>query len=269
VASEQIQFGHQVRVPKTAELIARQLRRQIMSGVLQEGDTLPFEPVLMAQFQVSRPTLREAYRILEAESLLVVRPGRYGGPTVIAPKADVAARQAGHVLQYRGATLADVYYARTVVEAPAARMLTLRKTEADIDELQRSIDRASALLENSEDAIEEAILEHHHFHNLVVKLAGNQTLVLLALMVDQILETANFSYVAVQGTDRFELETGRNVHQNFLQLVKSGDASAAEELWESHLRITADPVIAELETISIVGENRRQTANTILANPTP
>ena len=67
--------GQIVRAPKTAELIAGHIRRQIVRGELREGDTLPSELNLMEQFGVSRPTLREAFRILEAESLISVRRG--------------------------------------------------------------------------------------------------------------------------------------------------------------------------------------------------
>src|SRR5439155_5195777 len=64
-----------VRVPKTAELVAAHLRRQIVRGELKEGDALPPETALMEQFNVSRPTLREAFRVLESEALITVRRG--------------------------------------------------------------------------------------------------------------------------------------------------------------------------------------------------
>ena len=72
-------IGRPVRAPKTAELIASQLRGQIVRGELKAGDTLPPEITLMEQFGVSRPTLREAFRILETESLIDVRRGSRGG----------------------------------------------------------------------------------------------------------------------------------------------------------------------------------------------
>ena len=53
-----------VRVPKTAELVARQIRNAIIRGELSDGDTLPAESHLIAEFEVSRPTIREAVRIL-------------------------------------------------------------------------------------------------------------------------------------------------------------------------------------------------------------
>ena len=74
-----------VRAPKIAELIADQIRGNIVRGVLKAGDTLPPEVVLGKQFGVSRPTLREAFRILENESLIVVRQGSRGGVVVVHP----------------------------------------------------------------------------------------------------------------------------------------------------------------------------------------
>ena len=93
-----------VRVPKMAELVAQQLRRQIIRGELPEGAALPSEAALMTQFGVSRPTLREAFRVLESEGLINVRRGAHGGARVQIPNGEAAARYAGLVLEFRGAT---------------------------------------------------------------------------------------------------------------------------------------------------------------------
>ena len=63
-------------MPKAAELLAARIRGQIIRGELKEGDALPAESELMETFGVSRPTLREAIRVLEMESLLRMRRGR-------------------------------------------------------------------------------------------------------------------------------------------------------------------------------------------------
>src|ERR1700737_3860241 len=92
-----------VRVPKAGEMVAAQLRRQIVLGQLKEGDQLPSESVLMEQFGVSRPTLREAFRILEAEGAITVRRGVRGGARVQVPDTNGAAPHIGLPLQDRGA----------------------------------------------------------------------------------------------------------------------------------------------------------------------
>src|SRR5579859_1399256 len=83
-----------VRVPKTAELVATHIRRQIVLGQLSQGDALPSETALMLEFNISRPTLREAFRILESEGLITVRRGARGGARVQEPSSEVAARYA-------------------------------------------------------------------------------------------------------------------------------------------------------------------------------
>ena len=128
--------GQQVRVPKMAELVASQLRRRIVTGELAEGDALPSEAVLMTQFGVSRPTLREAFRILEAESLIVVRRGAGGGGRVQLPSDDVAARYAALVLEHRRTPVQDVWEARSLFEPPAAGVLAAHRSEADIAALR-------------------------------------------------------------------------------------------------------------------------------------
>ena len=70
---------------KTHELVADKIRRQIVAGDLAEGERLPPEDDLTAQFGVARTTLREALRVLESQGLLAIRRGRGGGPVVTHP----------------------------------------------------------------------------------------------------------------------------------------------------------------------------------------
>src|SRR5882724_6891973 len=135
VSSPAAQIGTIVRAPKTGELIATRLRRQIVRGELKPGETLPAEGQLMEQYGVSRPTLREAFRILEAETLISVRRGSRGGARVVAPDASVAARYVGLLLQIQGATINDVYEARMISEPPCARLLALHRTDEDLEKL--------------------------------------------------------------------------------------------------------------------------------------
>jgi DNA-binding FadR family transcriptional regulator len=63
------------RNPKVAELVANAIRAQIVSGELREGDALESEAVLLDRYGVSRGTLREAMRMLEADSLISTTRG--------------------------------------------------------------------------------------------------------------------------------------------------------------------------------------------------
>jgi len=79
-----------IRIPKMAELVAKNIRNRILEGDLKEGDSLPPEGKLLDAFNISRPTLREAFRILETEKLISVSRGSRSGATVHTPKIELA-----------------------------------------------------------------------------------------------------------------------------------------------------------------------------------
>src|SRR4051812_48835466 len=182
------------KVPKTAELVAQRLRQQIVGGALVEGDSLPSEVTLTETFGVSRPTLREAFRVLEAEQLISVRRGARGGARVHAPSPDVAARYAGFVLEHQATTLADVYAARVMIESPCAAALARTRTDADLEQLWLSVHDGEAI----GDDRHRLIRHHNEFHALIVGLADNRTMTLLSSMLRHIVDTANFRRVDLE-----------------------------------------------------------------------
>jgi len=240
-----------VKVPKTAELIAAQLRRQIIRGDLLEGDALPTEASLMEQFGVSRPTLREAFRVLESEALISVRRGARGGARVHAPDGDVAARYAGLVLQFRGATLADIYEARKAIELPAVRGLARERGADAIRALEDNLAAARAHIDDPAALIR----LQEQFHLLVVQHAGNQTLGIFAEMLHHIIELQNESYVARWGgdpTERKGAKQGERTHERFLECVMTGDVDGAEELWSRHLDEGAEYVLRGSDATTVL-----------------
>ena len=222
------------RVPKTAELVAHRLRRQIISGELAEGDALPSESTLTESFGVSRPTLREAFRVLEAERLISVRRGARGGARVHAPSPDVAARYAGFVLEHQATTLADVYAARVMIESPCAALLARQRTDDDLEQLWRSVDEGEAI----GDDRHRLIRHHTEFHALIVRLADNHTITLLSSMLRHIVDTANFRRVdfdAAGPTADRAFDHGVRAHRRLVSYIDQHDEVGAEALWRKHL----------------------------------
>jgi len=216
-----------VRVPKTAELVARRIRRQIVTGELKEDDALPSEAALMEEFAISRPTLREAFRILESEGLITVRRGARGGARVQEPSHDVAARYAGLVLQHRHTTLDDVLEARLIVEAPAARMLASPRDRAS---------SARALQDLLDDPEVDEADHFHEFNARLVELTGNQTLILLTAMLEHISAAAARTWVRRwTGDDTKLARKAHRTREQLIELIRAGDADGAEALWRTHL----------------------------------
>ncbi|MCU1346250.1 MAG: GntR family transcriptional regulator, partial [Acidimicrobiia bacterium] len=111
--------GHSGRMART---VAAEIRARLALGELNEGDRLPALPDLAQEFAVSRPTLREALRVLETEGLLSLRAGSRSGALMLAPVTNIAATLAGIVLESEHSTLVDVWVARLLIE-PAALAL--------------------------------------------------------------------------------------------------------------------------------------------------
>lgn len=242
-----------VRVPKTAELVANRLRRQIVKGQLREGDSLPPEAELVEQFGVSRPTLREAFRILESESLISVTRGSRGGARVHLPDLRTAARRAGLLLQVRGVTLADVQAARMIIEPPCARMLAERR---DRDGLRR----LRALIEEERQQVS----DHHafaelstRFHELVVELGGNQTLSLLVSLLHDIVEMhaeVSLEQSAESSGDGAVVRRKRAIrsHEKLVAFVEAGDAERAERHWRNHIDVASKLILNTVGAKTVV-----------------
>src|SRR5206468_3930986 len=114
-ASDADAFGP-LQMPKAAALVATRVRRRIVRGELKADDALPPEAELMRQFGISRPTLREALRILEAEGLISVRRGARGGARVQAPSPEAAVNYVGLLLEFEHTSVADVLATQAVLE---------------------------------------------------------------------------------------------------------------------------------------------------------
>src|SRR6185312_9007198 len=141
-----------LREPKMADRVATVLRRMFIRGEIPEGTMLPSESELMERFGVSRPTLREAFRVLESESLIVVQRGVRGGARVTRPRRETLARYAGVILEYEGVTLRDVYDARIALETPMVVQLATERNAKAIAELECIVE-AEEQLKPGSDAV--------------------------------------------------------------------------------------------------------------------
>jgi DNA-binding FadR family transcriptional regulator len=231
-----------VHVKKAAELIAAQIRNAIVRGEIADGDSLPAEAQLIATFAVSRPTVREAIRILESEHLISVSRGARGGALVRSPVSELSARALGFTLQSRNATLRDVYEARAVFEPAAARMAAQqRPRERAVRILREQIERERDVLADRPQ-LASAMAE---FHRLVVEESGNKTLLLIAEALHHIVEKHHSIVYSDSQAESPEFlkkraQLGLRSQARLVDLIESGDGAAAEDHWRRHMDKTAE-----------------------------
>jgi len=241
-ADGHLAVGQALHMPKMAELIGEVLRRQIVHGDLKEGDALPSEAVLMEQFGVSRPTLREAFRVLESESLITIRRGAHGGARVKGPDQKIAARYAGLVLEYRGTTLRDVFDARSVIESECAGLAARHRTKRDLDRLEEIYDSIS----QSED-IHDRIVKHGEFDAAVVAASGNQTFIVLVSMLRSIIDKSTLESVTATADSPATVKAyndAHRAHRRLIDLIRKKDAAAAAAHWRRHLDLAEEFVLS-------------------------
>ena len=241
-ADRYMEVGQILHMPKMAELIGDVLRRQIVHGDLKEGDALPSEAVLMAQFGVSRPTLREAFRVLESESLITIRRGAHGGARVKGPDQKIAARYAGLILEYRGTTLHDVFDARSIIESECAGLAATHRTKRDLDRLEEIYESIS----QSAD-IHDRIVKHGQFDAAVVEASGNQTFVVLVSMLRSIIDKSTLESVTATADSPATVKAysdAHRAHRRLIDLIRKEDAAAAAAHWRRHLDLAEEFVLS-------------------------
>jgi GntR family transcriptional repressor for pyruvate dehydrogenase complex len=217
------------------QMLADDIRRRLVAGELLPGQPLPPERELLETYGVARSTLREAVRILEAESLVQTIRGVNGGVVVQAPDPQVVIRQVGVLLQLSGATLGDVYVARTAMEVAAVRALTLHPDPTAVDGLQQHIADGRRSLEGS---LEEFGPIAGAFHRALVHHAANVT---MSFVVDLLGSLTDATYtgqvlgLAPAARDG-QVKTALRSWSKLVRLIEAGDPDAAETHWTQHLR---------------------------------
>jgi DNA-binding FadR family transcriptional regulator len=231
--------------------IADELRKLIVSGKLSEGDSLGREPELVERFGVSRPSLREALRILEAEGLISVVRGMLGGVVVHEPDERMTARTAALVLQARRVPLADVYEARTLLEPIAVRVLaSMRSRRAAVAELRQLIKEQLRVITEPE-AFGPA---NGRFHERLVALAGNQTMTIVAEMLNEVVARA-VTAISKTGLTSESVATRRRgirSQERLVSLIEAGKAAEAEAHWRAHMTVVGRVLLGKGAAATVI-----------------
>jgi DNA-binding FadR family transcriptional regulator len=224
-----------MRSPRLAELVADELRSDILSGRVSDGGRLDTQEVLLARFNVGLPAIREAMRILEVEGLVTVHRGNVGGATVHLPTADNVAYMMAMVLECRKAGLDDVAAALHRLEPICAGMCAERadRAKAVVPTLRDLINQSR----NVADDNEKFSLLTRQFHAAVVNNCGNLSMAIAVGSLEAVWnahEPAPAVPKLEQGTQKQVIE----VHERIANAIEAGDEKAAVRLSSAHVGVT-------------------------------
>lgn len=218
---------------RTFEEAVDQIAERIQFGELRVGDQLPPERALAAQMQISRPTLREALKVLADSGVLEVRPGPTGGAFVrseFVPR-DVITRRS----ELRLSEVGGVLEARRMLEPRVAQLAALHATPADFDAMQRTI----ALQLRIASAPGAGVVTHEdrflaldqQFHLAIARATGNSTIVTLMRSLLRRLDIVRDMALHEPPTVEWSLD----VHQQTVDAIRGGDMDRIELVMDDHM----------------------------------
>jgi DNA-binding FadR family transcriptional regulator len=217
-----------LRPAKLPQRVASAIVEEIVGRDLGSGESLPSEAELAERFGVSRASIREALRILEAFGVVRVKPGKNGGNEVGVIDAEALARTLALVFRIARATYRDLMDARLVIEPFMARRAAERQDPATMDELRALLEREERSTAGTPEGDRIALA----FHWLVCGSSGNPVMDALgqaihALYGDRL--AADLLY------DPGCWTTARSIHQEIGAAILAGDGRRAQELMASHM----------------------------------
>jgi len=222
-----------IKQPKLSDVIQAQLETMILEGSLLPGEKLLPERELAKQFEVSRPSLREAIQKLEAKKLVVRKQG--GGTFVSDTILSGLADPLFELMSQSNESQFDLLEFRHGTEGMAAYYAAMRGTQADFDEIQKkhnNIGNAQLHLEESYKLEANAVFD---FYMAICAASHNAVILHLArsmrtILVDSIEQ--NLTMIAKR-PDIFSQIT--DYRKNLLEAITSGKPQRAWGASHSHL----------------------------------
>lgn len=220
-----------IRQPKLSDVIEQELERLIVEGTLSPGQQLPPERELAKQFEVSRPSIREAIQRLEAKRLLTRRQG--GGTFVSDRIWQSFSDPLLNLLSSHSETQLDLLEARHALEGICAYFAALRGTEEDFTRIQHCVTRiAEAQALNNVDEEAERVMA---FLIAITEAAHNVVLLHIVRSLSPLLEQNIRQNFKLLHRRPEAVEKVSKHRANIVDAIVSGQPEKAREMSHSHL----------------------------------
>lgn len=222
-----------VRRIRTHEQVLAQIEQKILDGTLRAGEKLPSERELMAVLGVSRTSVREALRALEAMGIIESRTGsgRDAGSVITGSSTSALTSLLRMHVALAQISLADLVDTRVQLERNAARTAASTRTPEDIERLTGLIEQ----MRHTDQEYHEFNALDAEFHIGIARMSGNA----LATNLMQALRGAVQNEMAAAFARLADWHTVADAlaveHEEILRAIDKGDGAAASELVAAHI----------------------------------
>jgi GntR family transcriptional regulator, transcriptional repressor for pyruvate dehydrogenase complex len=210
-----------------AEYVAQRLLDRIVTSNLAPGMSLGTEADLLSQIDVSRPTLRESLRILEAQGVLDLRPGPKGGVIVAKPGTDILAHGLSVYLRMHDVPFVAVLRAREVIEPALAAEAAENGSLEEFALMQDSIDRMRDISDQNK-----FIEENRIFHSLIAQASRNHVMAIFWSTISIVAAGEDYGIQYTTSNQKRVVEA----HELILDACRRRDGAGAAARMQEHVR---------------------------------
>ena len=242
-----------IKVPKSSDVLAERLKQEILGDGYNLGAALPTERELVSTTGLSRGSVREALRILEAQGLVNTRAGRYGGTTVSQPTADHLASHINLYVKGRSVTLRALVEVRLALEPMVAALAAERRTDADLANLHAIAERIEWAADNDLSGF---LAENVNWHDAIAAASHNDLLQAFATSVSGLMFEASQIKEFASAEVRQRV---RHAHARILEAIEAGDSDLARRRVERDVQAYAsilEAVLATATDVELPGESQ-------------
>lgn len=228
----------------SAAAVTGHVEQLLFSGQLEPGDALPSEPDLAAALGLSRLTVREGLRALQARGLIDIHHGRR--PVVAHANARPLRDFFSASVRRDVRGLMELIEVRLAIEVHTTQLAATHATTSDLAALEMALD----LMRRSVDDDEQFNDADVRFHAAVAAASGNRTLSLLVEGMDEPLHTSRLSSLRAYRRRSESMDELLAEHQDIADRIAARDARGAAAAMRRHLvRTRNDLRAAFAETI--------------------
>jgi DNA-binding FadR family transcriptional regulator len=220
--------GDRARRTRAAAL-ARRIQHEIIERGWPVGDVLGSEDDLLARYGVGRPVLRQAIRLLEHQSVAMMRRGPGGGLVVVQPDSDSTTEAIALYLLYRDVPPQSVFETRTALELACVQLATEQISETGIAELRAMLEREASA------SVDEAVVHAQDFHAGVAALTGNAAMELFVRSLGRLTRERT----QLPHDPRQEADEVRLAHRRIAEAMIAGDVGLARHRMLRHVQAIA------------------------------
>lgn len=218
---------HPVEKSSLIQQVVAQIRRFILQARMKNGSRLPSEHDLAHRLHVSRPTIREALKVLETLGWIEKIPGR--GAFVRRPLQPVGVRSRRYTSDEIAEASLLAHEVRLIVETRCAYLAAQRADEKDRARLKVAFQKLQSALEAGDTP--NAILADIAFHNVIARSTKNSALLTLIATIEPIITENRRNTI-----HSFDNEALAIPHRKIYEAVNRRDPDRAALAMKRHLK---------------------------------